>query len=103
MFAVGSCYAPRAPAHPKQCGLYPAFPEFRENVEREVKDQLTRLRHHCSIVIYAGNNEDYQVAESNQLWDPSDESGDWTKTGFRMLFLAHHVADSNTNSGSHHL
>ena len=55
------------------CGQYPCHLEFRENVEREAKTQIKRLRHHPSIVIFAGNNEDYQLAESVPLeWDPND-------------------------------
>ncbi|CUM64612.1 uncharacterized protein PRCAT00002220001 [Priceomyces carsonii] len=46
------------------CGIYPAYPSFVENVKKELCDQLKRLRNYCSIIVYAGNNEDYQVAES---------------------------------------
>jgi beta-mannosidase len=81
-----------------QCGQYPCHPDFRKSVEKEARDQLTRLRHHACIVVYAGNNEDYQVslclvllklilvqiAEGEKLdWDSNDNSGDWTKTTFR--------------------
>lgn len=71
------------------CGQYPCHLEFRENVEREAKTQIKRLRHHPSIVIFAGNNEDYQVAESVPLdWDPSDPSPEsWLKTNFPARFL----------------
>lgn len=65
------------------CGQYPGYPEFLENVAAEAKDQLKRLRNHCSIALYAGNNEDYQVAEQFGLdWDMSDTSGDYSKTSF---------------------
>jgi beta-mannosidase len=44
------------------CGNYPAMiPEFRESVALEAAAIIKRLRHHPSIVIYAGNNEDYSV------------------------------------------
>lgn len=43
------------------CGIYPET--IIESVTQEVEDQLIRLRQHCSIIIYAGNNEDYQIAE----------------------------------------
>lgn len=45
------------------CGIYPGHKEFVNNVTSEVIDQLKRLRNYCSIVLYVGNNEDYQVAE----------------------------------------
>lgn len=46
------------------CGLYPALPEFQESVAREATSAVKRLRHHPSLVIWAGNNEDYSIAQS---------------------------------------
>ena len=37
--------------------MYPATPEFLENVRQEAIDNVTRLRNHPSIVIWCGNNE----------------------------------------------
>ncbi len=37
--------------------MYPANPEFLDNVKHEAIDQVTRLRNHPSIVIWCGNNE----------------------------------------------
>jgi beta-mannosidase len=34
------------------------------------------------VVIFAGNNEDYQVAEADKVVDYSDESGDYMNTAF---------------------
>jgi beta-mannosidase len=39
------------------CALVPRSPAFLESIRREVNDQLTRLAHHASIVVYGGNNE----------------------------------------------
>ncbi|KRZ98589.1 uncharacterized protein AC631_05655, partial [Debaryomyces fabryi] len=65
------------------CGQYPGYPEFIENIKFEAIDQIKRLRNHCSIALYAGNNEDYQVAEQFNLeWDRNDVSGDYSKTNF---------------------
>ncbi|GME83359.1 unnamed protein product [Ambrosiozyma monospora] len=65
------------------CGAYPGYPEFIENVSKEVECTLKRLRNHCCLTIYAGNNEDYQVAEQMNLdWDPDDHNGDYSKTNF---------------------
>lgn len=65
------------------CGQYPAYPEFLQSVTKEFIDQLKRLRNYGSIVIYAGNNEDYQIAEFCDLdYDPKDNSGDWLNTKF---------------------
>ncbi len=38
---------------------------FRENVEKEAEDQVTRLRNHPSIVVWSGNNE----TEESLAWD----------------------------------
>ncbi|CAH2351302.1 putative beta-mannosidase B [[Candida] railenensis] len=66
------------------CGQYPAnVPRFLNSVKREIKYQITRLRSHCSIVLFAGNNEDYQIAEVYKLqWDKNDFSGDYLGTNF---------------------
>ena len=37
--------------------MYPANPEFLDNIKHEAIDQVTRLRNHPSIVIWCGNNE----------------------------------------------
>ena len=39
------------------CSMYPATPEFLDNVRHEAIDNVTRLRNHPSIVIWCGNNE----------------------------------------------
>ena len=65
------------------CGQFPCYPEFAQSVQKEAADQLKRLRNYCSIVLYAGNNEDYQVIESLGLdYNPDDHSGDWAGTTF---------------------
>lgn len=65
------------------CGQYPGYPDFLRNVKDEAIHQIKRLRNHCSMALYAGNNEDYQVAEQRGLeWDRDDKSGDYTKTNF---------------------
>ncbi|KAK9350739.1 beta-mannosidase [Lipomyces doorenjongii] len=71
------------------CGNYPCFPEMLKNVEAEALCNLRRLRHHPSIVIFAGNNEDYQVQESNGLtYDFSDKNEkNWLKTDFPARYI----------------
>jgi beta-mannosidase len=40
------------------CAAYPLFEaEFLENVRREVRDNILRLRHHPSLALWCGNNE----------------------------------------------
>ncbi|KAM0746231.1 glycoside hydrolase [Meredithblackwellia eburnea MCA 4105] len=65
------------------CGQYPAHPSFLSSVRKEAEDNVRRLRSHPSLVVLCGNNEDYQIAESEGLeYDPQDHDGDWTKTTF---------------------
>ncbi|CAH6720830.1 putative beta-mannosidase B [[Candida] jaroonii] len=65
------------------CGQYPGYKEFIDLVSEEVRTQLKRIRNHCSLTVFAGNNEDYQVAEQRGLtWDKDDLSGDYSKTNF---------------------
>ena len=40
------------------CSLYPSTPAFLQNVEREIRHQVKRLRDHPSIALWCGNNED---------------------------------------------
>ncbi|ERS96904.1 hypothetical protein HMPREF1624_06230 [Sporothrix schenckii ATCC 58251] len=70
------------------CGQYPCHDTFEASVRREAEDQVRRMRRFCSIVLYAGNNEDYQVAEQIGLdWDQDDNSGNWTTTNFPARYL----------------
>ncbi len=39
------------------CSLYPAEPEFLQNVEIEARQQVRRLRDHACIALWCGNNE----------------------------------------------
>jgi beta-mannosidase len=63
------------------CGIYPAHTEFQETIRAEAEAAVRRLRHHPSLVIWAGNNEDYAIASSINVYDPTFE-GDFTQTAF---------------------
>ncbi len=39
------------------CAAYPEHTEFLENVKSEIKENINRLKHHPSIAIWCGNNE----------------------------------------------
>lgn len=71
------------------CGNYPAHKDFLHLVEREVLANVKLLRHHPSIVIFAGNNEDYQYRESEKLdYDPSNHDPEsWLKTSFPARYI----------------
>lgn len=51
------------------CGLYPGHKWFAESVAEEARQAVQRLRHHPSLVLWAGNNEDYAIAQSNNLYE----------------------------------
>ncbi|KIK97998.1 glycoside hydrolase family 2 protein [Paxillus rubicundulus Ve08.2h10] len=69
------------------CGQYPAYDSFLKLVEIETEQNVKRLRLHPSIVIFAGNNEDYQLAESIQIVDYTDETSDFRKTKFPARYI----------------
>ena len=51
------------------CGLYPGHNWFAQNVAEEAREAVERLRHHPSLVLWAGNNEDYAIAQSHKLYE----------------------------------
>ncbi|KFH47185.1 Beta-mannosidase B-like protein [Hapsidospora chrysogenum ATCC 11550] len=71
------------------CGNYPAWPEIRQSIKREAEENIKLLRHHPSIVIWAGNNEDYQYQESEGLtYDPDDKNPEsWLQTNFPARYI----------------
>ena len=71
------------------CGNYPANTEFLNLVKREATANVKRLRHHPSIVLWAGNNEDYQYAESEGLeYDRTNTKPEsWLKSTFPARYI----------------
>ncbi|CAF3486108.1 unnamed protein product [Fusarium graminearum] len=66
------------------CGNYPASPGFVANVKNEAEQQVQRVGHHPSLVLWCGNNEDYMCADQDRCWDVdwNDTTGPWDKTTF---------------------
>jgi beta-mannosidase len=50
------------------CGIYPAHPEFIQNVKLEATANIKRLRHHPCLAIWTGNNEDYSLGFAKGLY-----------------------------------
>jgi beta-mannosidase len=50
------------------CGMYPGADRFAASVAAEATAAVRRLRHHPSVVIWAGNNEDYSIAQSKSSY-----------------------------------
>lgn len=71
------------------CGNYPAWPEMLVSIKKEATANVKLLRHHPSIVIWAGNNEDYQYAEEQKFaydFADKDEQG-WLKSDFPARYI----------------
>ncbi|THH15213.1 hypothetical protein EW146_g5231 [Bondarzewia mesenterica] len=93
---------------PFACGQYPAYSSFLDNFSVEAEQNIKRLRHHPSIVILAGNNEDYQIAEQFGL--DLDYSQDEPPTDFLQTnFPARHIYETvlpcgqrQTTTSQHH-
>ncbi|RFU36289.1 hypothetical protein B7463_g34, partial [Scytalidium lignicola] len=74
------------------CGNYPASDDFIANIKNEAEQQVKRVGHHPSLAIWAGNNEDYMLAERwGWEYDPKDEKGPWDKTDFPARIIYEHV------------
>lgn len=86
------------------CGNYPAFPDLLKSIEAECVANVGRLRHHPSLIIYAGNNEDYQVQESYNLTynyeDKDPES--WLRSDFPARYIYEKVSSGAPDDGARH-
>jgi beta-mannosidase len=71
------------------CANYPAYPLYLANVEKEAIQNIHRLRNHPSIVLWAGNNEDYQSIEHLSLrYDPSTQDyNSWLRANFPARYI----------------
>ncbi|KAL9600939.1 MAG: hypothetical protein Q9219_002874 [cf. Caloplaca sp. 3 TL-2023] len=71
------------------CGNYPAHDKFLDLVKREATANVKRLRHHPCLVVWAGNNEDYQYRETEKLdYDPQDSVPEnWLKSNFPARYI----------------
>lgn len=61
---------------------YPSYDKLNASIKVEAEQAVARLRNHPSVVIFAGNNEDYQVAEALGVMDYNDNSGEYMHTKF---------------------
>jgi beta-mannosidase len=62
------------------CAAYPAFDEqFMDNVRRELRDNLRRLRHHPCIALWCGNNEISLLNKAEEWRGNTMSSADYDK------------------------
>lgn len=75
------------------CANYPAHTQYLESVETEARQNVQQLRMHPSIVLWAGNNEDYQIVERYGLdYDPDNKDPEsWLKTNFPARYIYEHL------------
>ncbi|KAK4119515.1 glycoside hydrolase family 2 protein [Parathielavia appendiculata] len=76
------------------CASYPTYPEFLASVEVEARQNIRRLRHHPSVVLWCGNNEDYQLIERYDLEynfasDKNPQS--WLNSTFPARYIYEHL------------
>lgn len=72
------------------CGNYPTFDSFLSSVEAEARQNIRRLRDRPSLIIWAGNNEDYEtVQERYKLeYNPDDKDPQsWLKSTFPARYI----------------
>lgn len=71
------------------CANYPTHPSFITSITEEARTNVRRLRHRASVVLFAGNNEDYQVQEALGLtYDFADKNEDnWLKSDFPARYI----------------
>ena len=63
------------------CGAYSFTNEFKENITKEITDNVKRLRHHACLGLWCGNNE-MELAWTHWGWEESYGSklkGDYYK------------------------
>ncbi|OBT52787.1 hypothetical protein VE04_05166 [Pseudogymnoascus sp. 24MN13] len=72
------------------CGSYPTYPSLLESIEAEARSNVRRLRHHPSVIIYAGGNEDYQIQQTYNLdydYDGDKDPESWLKSSFPSRYI----------------
>ena len=76
------------------CQNTPTYPCFLAQLETEARHSVRRLRNHPSLVIWAGNNEDYQIQERYQLeynYDSDKDPESWLKSTFPARYIYEHL------------
>lgn len=71
------------------CANYPTYPVFIDSITEETRANVRRLRNSPSVVLFAGNNEDYQVQEALGLtynFADKDEAS-WLQTDFPARYI----------------
>jgi beta-mannosidase len=76
------------------CQSTPTYPSFLKSLEAEAKYNVSRLRMHPSLVIWCGNNEDWQIQEKYNLeyeFDGDKDPQSWLKSTFPARYIYEHL------------
>lgn len=76
------------------CASYPTYKEYLDSVEIEASQHVKRLRDHPSIIIWAGNNEDYQIVERYNLdykFEDDKDPQSWLKSSWPARYIYEHL------------
>ncbi|KIV79558.1 hypothetical protein PV11_07110 [Exophiala sideris] len=71
------------------CQSTPTWPSFRASLEKEARYNVRRLRTHASLIIWAGNNEDYEIQEQYNLdcdYEEKDPES-WLRSSFPARYI----------------
>lgn len=72
------------------CGNYPTYDSFLKSVDAEARQNIRRLRNHPSLIIWAGNNEDYETVQERYKLDYNPDDKDpqsWLKSSFPARYI----------------
>jgi beta-mannosidase len=76
------------------CASYPAYPDFLSSLATEARQNVRRIRHHPSVVLWCGNNEDYQLIERYNLeynFESDKDPESWLRSTFPARYIYEHL------------
>ncbi|KAM3433904.1 hypothetical protein NHJ13734_006244 [Beauveria thailandica] len=75
------------------CANYPTYDSYLQNFELEARQQVQRMRWRPAVVVWCGNNEDYQVQERYKLdYDFENKDAEaWRKSTFPARYIYEHL------------
>ncbi|EYC21400.1 hypothetical protein Y032_0019g3800 [Ancylostoma ceylanicum] len=67
------------------CALYPIDDDFLDSVRTEVQQQVWRIKHHASVLVWAGNNEN-EIAIRSHWWSVANYTEDKQVEDYTVLY-----------------
>ncbi|KAK4235763.1 hypothetical protein C8A03DRAFT_46150 [Achaetomium macrosporum] len=83
------------------CASYPVYPDFLSSVATEARQNIRRIRHHPSVFLWCGNNEDYQLERYHLEYnfDSDKDPESWLQSTFPARYIYEHLLP-NIHPGS---